>query len=129
MPKDTILLGNKGGSFILVDTAEKINEEIIYSIKEIYNRDIEFYKKGDGETTITFTDKNNTSLEFKVYNKTQFDKDVDSYNKIGDKLIFILLGLFCFTIYYAIKRLRRKKKNQLAEDSGWIEMGNRGYLD
>ena len=126
MPKDTVWLGNNGGSFILLDSGENISEENLNAVIEIYNSDIEFYKKGDGETTISFTDKANNTIVHKVFNQTQFDKDVAFYDKVGFELSFILLGLFCYTIYYAIRRFRRKKRNPLGEDeSDWVELGSR----
>ena len=99
MPKDTLWLGNKGNSFVLLHYGEVISEENLSLINETYNSNMAIYKNEECNTTYSFTCTSKIIHSYKVSYQTQFDKDVASYNKIGIGIQFILLGLFCYAIY------------------------------
>ena len=116
MPNDTLWLGNKGGKFVLFDSNGKLGEENWRIIQEDYRNNPDNYPDNT----------NSSRNEHKTFDQKQFDKDVAFYDKVGFEINFILLGLFCYAIYYAIKRYIRKKRNPLGEDeSDWVELGSR----
>ena len=125
MPNDTLWLNSKG-NYIILDSSGNISREDLEIIAENYRTNPESYNDENGKSIVSYSD---TSIIVtkgdKVFNQSQFDKDVAFYNKIGYEINFMILGLFCYAIYYAIKRLRRKQKYPLEEDSGWVELGSR----
>ena len=124
MPKDTLWVENDGKGFILLDSSEKISEERITILTSIYKTNPKFYNGKNANSMLNFIDT--TEMEFKPLNQSQFDKQSAFFDKVGFELQFLIIGLLCYTVYYCIKRLRRKERNPyINEDNDWVEIGGR----
>ena len=127
MPQDTLWLNGKGGNFVIYDH-DQITDATL--IKQIVNS-----TSTDSVTEYAFSQHNNshndsllqTLISFQRFNKeNKFLEEKDYYDRLGNKLEFVIILIFIAFIFYAFYRKNKKKNNPYAEDDNeWIEIGTR----
>ena len=124
MAFDTLWM-NQIGDYIALENYVEINSKNVDSILALKQNTNTYFGYDNKNSPIAYELVKKIKLEKGIASETQFDKDVAFYDKIGYEIQFMILGLFCYTIYYALKKLRRKKRNPtLEDDTDWTEIGS-----
>ncbi len=127
MPQDALWLNDKGANYIIYDHNKITDAALIREIENSFSADtvIDFaYSQNNSvhndsllQTLVSYQrlHKENSFLEEKAY-----------YDRLGNKIEFVIMLIFIAFIFYAFYRKNKKKNNPYAEDDNeWIEIGSR----